>query len=66
MLRSLGMLQRFPTVVLGEECVRAKPFPDPYLGALKALGLQAGDAVVLEDSPTGKFSAPVPPVLPTS
>jgi HAD superfamily hydrolase (TIGR01509 family) len=43
-------------MVLGEECTRAKPFPDPYLEALKALGLQPHEAIVVEDSPAGVCS----------
>ena len=40
--------------MLGEECERAKPFPDPYLVAAQKLGLQPSDPViVVEDSPSG-------------
>ena len=40
--------------MLGEECERAKPFPDPYLVAAEKLGLQPADPViVIEDSPSG-------------
>lgn len=39
--------------VAGDEVVRGKPSPDPYLQALRLLGAHPGQAVVLEDSPTG-------------
>jgi hypothetical protein len=41
-------------VILGEECARAKPFPDPYLEGLKVLGLEPQQVVVFEDSPAGE------------
>lgn len=44
-------------VVLGEECARAKPHPEPYLAALELLGLQAHQAIVIEDSPAGVRAA---------
>ena len=40
-------------VVLGEECVRAKPFPDPYLEGMRLLGLSPEETLVVEDSPAG-------------
>ncbi|KAG1673463.1 hypothetical protein FOA52_002229 [Chlamydomonas sp. UWO 241] len=53
MLGALELETYFEVVVLGEECVRAKPFPDPYLEGLRALGLDASHTLVLEDSPAG-------------
>lgn len=46
---------RSQAVILGEECTRAKPFPDPYLEGLDKLGLagEAHHALVVEDSPAG-------------
>lgn len=40
-------------VVLGEECARAKPHPDPYLAAMAALGVGPHESLVIEDSPAG-------------
>ena len=54
MLTALHLRQAFEVVVLGEECERAKPFPDPYLVAAEKLGLRPSDPViVIEDSPSG-------------
>ena len=39
--------------MLGEECERSKPFPDPYLKAMQLLGSDPEASVVLEDSPSG-------------
>lgn len=41
-------------MILGEECARAKPFPDPYLAGLQVLGLEPQQVVVFEDSPAGE------------
>jgi hypothetical protein len=40
-------------LILGEECSRPKPFPDPYQEGLHLLGLQPHEALVIEDSPAG-------------
>lgn len=53
MLSALGLDSYFEAVVLGEECERAKPHPDPYLKGLQLLGLQPHEAIVIEDSPAG-------------
>jgi len=45
-------------VVIGEELVRGKPDPLPYLTALAALGVAAGDALAFEDSLAGVGAAP--------
>ena len=47
-----------PAVILGEECARAKPFPDPYLEGLKFLGIAPSEALVFEDSLSGSFASP--------
>lgn len=44
---------RFAVTVAGDEVERAKPYPDPYLAAIAALGMPAGACVVLEDSESG-------------
>lgn len=53
MFEALGLADYFDDVISGAECARAKPFPDPYEGALSSLGLRAEEALVLEDSPAG-------------
>ncbi|GLI68526.1 hypothetical protein VaNZ11_012916 [Volvox africanus] len=52
-LAALGIESCFEHLVLGEECTRAKPHPDPYLIAMELLGLTPGESVVFEDSPSG-------------
>ncbi|BFI30490.1 phosphoglycolate phosphatase [Marchantia polymorpha subsp. ruderalis] len=53
MIAGIGLGDFFEHLVIGSECTRAKPFPDPYLTGLTALGLPADQAFVFEDSPAG-------------
>ncbi|HZZ44260.1 MAG TPA: HAD family phosphatase [Tepidisphaeraceae bacterium] len=56
-LRGRGVEGRFEVVVgqvAGEDC---KPAPGPYLKVLRLMGLEAGEACVIEDSPTGIAAA---------
>lgn len=57
MLRAIGHSESFGTLVIGEECVRGKPAPDPYLAALELLGAHPETALAFEDSPSGVASA---------
>jgi beta-phosphoglucomutase len=56
-LEALDLDARFPIRVSGEDVVRAKPDPLPYLTALKLLGVNANEAVAFEDSPSGLRAA---------
>lgn len=47
----------FDLVLGGDEVARPKPFPDPYLQACEALGVDVADTVALEDSANGARSA---------
>ncbi|XP_039121922.1 haloacid dehalogenase-like hydrolase domain-containing protein Sgpp [Dioscorea cayenensis subsp. rotundata] len=53
MISLLGLTDFFQLVVVGSECERAKPFPDPYLKALEVLNLSREHTFVFEDSPSG-------------
>ena len=57
MLRGLGWLERFPTLVIGPELARGKPDPLPYLTGLQLLGARAEDALAFEDSLSGVRAA---------
>jgi mannitol-1-/sugar-/sorbitol-6-phosphatase len=39
--------------IAADDVERGKPQPDPYLAAAAALGVRPGDAIVVEDSPSG-------------
>ncbi|WP_245154971.1 HAD family phosphatase [Nocardioides sp. 1609] len=47
----------FQVVVTGDQVSRGKPDPEPYLTAARLLGVDAGDCLAIEDSPTGARSA---------
>ncbi|KAL2634903.1 hypothetical protein R1flu_006382 [Riccia fluitans] len=53
MIVGVGLGSFFDHLVIGSECKRAKPFPDPYLTGLSLLGVSANQAFVFEDSPAG-------------
>lgn len=47
----------FNAVVTGDMVDNGKPHPEPYRRAAEALGIDPGDCVAIEDSPTGVASA---------
>lgn len=57
MLGALGLSDRFPVVVIGDEIARGKPDPLPYLTALDRLGATAEQAIAFEDSRSGVHAA---------
>ncbi len=48
---------KFDFVITGDEVPRAKPFPDPYLMAMRGLGMTPEECVVVENAPLGIDSA---------
>ncbi len=57
MLEVLGIKEAFDTIVLADDCIAGKPDPAPYQVALNKLGIQAHEAIALEDSPSGILAA---------
>lgn len=49
--------QAFDVVVGGDDVVRGKPHPEPYLKAAEMLGVDPRECIALEDSKTGLASA---------
>lgn len=47
----------FDVIIAGDDATRPKPFPDPYLQACHALGVDPESTIAIEDSPTGLRSA---------
>jgi HAD superfamily hydrolase (TIGR01509 family) len=47
----------FDAIVSGSDVERPKPFPDAYEQAAALLGVDPGEAIAIEDSPTGLASA---------
>jgi HAD superfamily hydrolase (TIGR01509 family) len=56
-LERLGILDLFDCLCSRDDVERVKPAPDLYLAVLGCLGVGAGEAVALEDSPNGIRSA---------
>ena len=57
LLDRLFGLERFRTVITGDQVTQRKPEPDAYLLALDGLEVPAGQAVAVEDSDNGVRSA---------
>lgn len=57
MLAATSLAHRLPTVILGDECARAKPYPDPYQEAMRRLGVTPSRSVAFEDSRSGLRAA---------
>lgn len=53
----LNLTKYIDLIVVGNECARPKPHPDPYLKALNLLGLPRDRAIIFEDSNSGLLSA---------
>jgi HAD superfamily hydrolase (TIGR01509 family) len=56
-LGSLGIRERFRSIVALEDCERGKPDPEPYRRAAAGLGLAPRDCVAVEDAPGGVRAA---------
>ena len=53
--KSLGRL--FASVVTSDDVIRTKPDPEPYLNALKQLGISCTNSLAIEDSEIGATSS---------
>ena len=47
----------FETIIIGSECSRSKPYPDPYMQGIRWFDTVASKTIILEDSKTGILSA---------
>lgn len=56
-LNRAGLTEAFAHVVDGNEVAHAKPHPEIYLRLARELGVEPGDCIVFEDSPTGVVAA---------
>ena len=52
-LETLGILDRFETLVCAGDYVKSKPDPEPFLMAAQRLGVKAEDCLVFEDTEIG-------------
>lgn len=56
MVSVLGLSDFFEFVIVGDECERAKPFPDPYLKALEQLKLSKDHTFICEVCPLAQLT----------
>jgi HAD superfamily hydrolase (TIGR01509 family) len=56
-LSKAGMLNRFDTIICGDEITSGKPEPEIFLKACERLNVSTEDTVVLEDSEMGLLAA---------
>ena len=52
-LTTLGILDKFDTLVCAEDYTKSKPDPEPFLVAAKRLGVAPADCLVFEDTEMG-------------
>jgi len=57
MLEVAKVKHYFPFIILGSDVSRPKPYPDPYLEAMKRLNVSPDKCVIFEDSPSGLKAA---------
>ena len=57
LVQAAGVEALVDSQISGDQCKAHKPDPEIYLRSLEALGLTAGEALAVEDSPTGILSA---------
>lgn len=53
LLNTAGILERFDTVLCGDEVSNGKPDPEIFLNVCKKVGIKPEEAIVLEDSEMG-------------
>src|SRR5690348_3890468 len=51
--RKYQLAKWFDAIVTGDDTVKHKPDPEPYVKAMAALGVSSSNAIVVEDSPNG-------------
>jgi HAD superfamily hydrolase (TIGR01509 family) len=56
-LERIGLVEHWDALVCREDAPRAKPAPDLYTRALEVVGLDASEAIAIEDSPNGIAAA---------
>jgi HAD superfamily hydrolase (TIGR01509 family) len=56
-LERMGLADHFDVILGGDDVALTKPSPELFLAALESLEVQAGDAVVFEDSLNGILAA---------
>ena len=56
-LGEVGLRDRFPVIVRGDQVGRGKPAPDVFIEASRLVDVPAGECLVFEDAPIGVVAA---------
>ena len=56
-LTHIGIRSFINYIIIGNECSRPKPYPDPYLAAMRLLKTTPNQCTIFEDSKSGLLSA---------
>ena len=56
-LGEVGLLDRFPVIVRGDQVGRGKPAPDVFIEASRLVDVPAAECLVFEDAPIGVVAA---------
>lgn len=56
-LKQIGILSYFDSVVTGDDVINCKPNPEIFLKAAKSIGIDPNDCIVIEDAPFGVQAA---------
>jgi HAD superfamily hydrolase (TIGR01509 family) len=56
-LEYIGINHYINYIIIGNECERPKPYPDPYLAAIRSLHTTSDRCIIFEDSKSGILSA---------
>ena len=55
-LKYMGIFNMIDYIVVGNECERPKPYPDPYKKAISLLNMESSRCIIFEDSRPGILS----------
>jgi HAD superfamily hydrolase (TIGR01509 family) len=56
-LKYIGLSEYIDDIIIGNECPKSKPHPDPYLEAIRKSHFKKEKCIIFEDSKTGLLSA---------
>jgi HAD superfamily hydrolase (TIGR01509 family) len=56
-LKHIDIIKYVDHIIIGNECAKPKPYPDPYLHAITLLGTTESKCIIFEDSKPGLLSA---------
>lgn len=55
-IKNMNLDKYIDSIIIGSECNKPKPYPDPYIKGCEIFGINASKAFIFEDSKTGILS----------